>query len=54
MSAVIFLLEVLNTKSLTGFVPESIGLLVFGVILFAFAAGFRRIFDSGEERENIH
>lgn len=54
MLAVIFLFEFFNAGSLLGFVPESVGLLVFGVILFASAAGLRRIFRESEGRKNIH
>lgn len=54
MFAVIFLFRALNTNFLIGFVSESVGLLIFGVVLFAFAAGLRRILKLSKERENIH
>ncbi len=49
MFAIIFLLETANKNLLLGFMPEPLGLLIFGVFLITFASGLRRIFD----RENI-
>ncbi len=45
MVTVIFLFEAANKNSLSGFVPEQIGLLIFGAVLIAFAAGLRRVFS---------
>ena len=50
MFAVIFLFEATNTNLFLGFMPEPIGLLVFGGALVAFAVGLRRIFKRGDEK----
>lgn len=49
MVAVTFLFEALNRNLLLGFMPEPIGLLVFGVALIGFAVGLRRIFTRNDE-----
>lgn len=54
MFAVIFLFEAASGNSLLGFMPESIGLLILGVVMIAFAVVLRRFFDRSEARENFH
>jgi hypothetical protein len=41
-------LEVTNKNLLFGSMPESLGLLLFGVALIAFAVSLRRIFNRKE------
>lgn len=45
MFAAVFLFETVNNNLLLGFMPESIGLLLFGICLIAFAVGLRWFFD---------
>lgn len=42
------LFEVTNTNLLLGFIPESVGLLIFGIGLILLAVGLRRVFNRGE------
>ena len=45
--------ELTNKNLLLGFMPESLGLLLFGAGLIAFAVSLRRVFnrkDAGEEQ----
>lgn len=51
MLAVIFLLETAQKNLLLGFMPEPLGLLVFGVALVALPVGLRRIFNRRDERD---
>ena len=51
MSAI--LLEALNGNLLLGFMPESLGLLIFGVALIFFAVGLRRILSRNDERQAV-
>lgn len=44
----ILLVEVTNKNLLLGFMPESLGLLLFGVGLIAFAVSLRRVFNRKE------
>ena len=44
----VLLFEVTNKNLLLGFMPESLGLLLFGVGLIAFAASLRRVFNRRE------
>jgi hypothetical protein len=44
------LFDVTNGNLLLGYVPESIGLLAFGIVLIAFAVGLRWIFNRNEEK----
>lgn len=44
------LLDAANKNLLLGFVPESLGLLVFGAALVASAVGLRRVFKLIEEK----
>ena len=43
------LFEVTNVNLLLGFMPESIGLLLFGVALVVFAVSLRRVFNRRDE-----
>ena len=45
MTAILFLLEISNQNLLLGFVPESLGLLLFGVGLIMLTLILRRIFN---------
>jgi len=47
------LFEITNKNLLLGFIPDSIGLLLFGVALIAFAVGLRRIFNRIETVKNL-
>lgn len=42
------LADISNGNLLLGFVPESVGLLIFGFILIAFAFTLRRFFNRGK------
>lgn len=54
MMAVIFLFEAANKNLLLGFMPESIGLLIFGIILITFAVSLRRFFNRREEKGDFN
>lgn len=43
------LFDTANRNLLLGFVPESLGLLLFGVLLISFAASLRWLFKRSEE-----
>jgi hypothetical protein len=45
------LLELTNKNLLLGFMPESLGLLLFGIGLIAFAVSLRRVFNRKEMME---
>ena len=47
------LLDANNNNLILGFMPESLGLLIFGVALILFAVGLRRIFNRNDERQTI-
>lgn len=49
----VLLFEVTNKNLLLGFMPESLGLLLFGVGLIAFAVSLRRVFNRKETEENL-
>lgn len=51
MSAI--LLDATNNNLILGFIPESLGLLIFGVALILFAVILRRIFNRNEEHQRI-
>ncbi len=51
MSAI--LLDATNSNLILGFIPESLGLLIFGVALILLAAILRRIFNRNEEHQRI-
>lgn len=56
----ILLFEVANKNLLLGFIPESLGLLLFGIGLIAFAVSLRKILNRKEAAKsasftaNIH
>ena len=45
------LFELTNKNLLLGFMPESLGLLLFGAGLIAFAVSLRRVFNRKEASE---
>lgn len=47
------LLDAADGNLLLGFVPDSLGSLIFGVILIALAVGLRRLFKRNDERQTI-
>lgn len=47
------LLDVTSKNLLLGFMPESLGLLLFGVGLIGFAVGARKVFNRGEESKRL-
>lgn len=49
----VLLFEVTNKNLLLGFMPESLGLLLFGVALIAFAVSLRRVFNRKDTAENF-
>ncbi len=49
MFVLAILFDVANRNLLLGFMPESLGLLLFGVLLIAFAASLRWLFNRSEE-----
>lgn len=53
MFVIMFLLEttVGGRNLLLGFMPEPVGLLIFGAILTASSIGLRRIFDREKEKD---
>jgi uncharacterized membrane protein YidH (DUF202 family) len=53
MIIVEFLADEANKNLLLGGVPESIGLLIFGVVLIAFAVTLRRLFSQSEAELNF-
>lgn len=46
------LIEITNKNLLLGFIPESLGLLLFGIGLIAFAVSLRRVFNWKETIED--
>ncbi|MDQ6785841.1 MAG: hypothetical protein M3033_03345 [Acidobacteriota bacterium] len=48
-----FLADEANKNLLLGGVPESIGLLIFGVILIVSAVSLRRLFNENEKKLNF-
>ena len=48
MFALLILIETTNKNLLLGFMPESLGLLLFGIGLIVFAVSLRRIFNRSE------
>ncbi|MET0752502.1 MAG: hypothetical protein ABWZ66_03985 [Pyrinomonadaceae bacterium] len=56
MSAIAIFLDVTNQNLLLGFVPESIGLLLFGIGLVVLTVILRRIFsriEDGNEQNQV-
>jgi hypothetical protein len=51
MSAILF--DATGNNLILGFMPESLGLLIFGVALILFAVGLRRIFDRNDDRQAV-
>lgn len=49
MIAAIFLLETARKNLLLGFMPEPLGLLIFGAVLVALPVGLRRVFNRSEQ-----
>ncbi|MGI8787497.1 MAG: hypothetical protein ACR2HG_07045 [Pyrinomonadaceae bacterium] len=45
----VILFDLTNKNLLLGFIPESLGLLLFGIGLIAFAVSLRWIFNRNEE-----
>ncbi len=45
--------DVSSNNLLLGFMPESLGLLIFGVALILFAVGLRRILDRNDDRQAV-
>ena len=52
MTAILFLLEISNQNLLLGYVPESLGLLLFGVGLVALTLILRKVFNRLERVED--
>jgi len=48
----IILLESANKNLLLGYMPESLGLFIFGIILIVFAIGLRWFFNRGANEGN--
>lgn len=46
------LVETTNKNLLLGFMPESLGLLLFGIGLIVFAVSLRRIFNRSDAAKN--
>ncbi len=51
MSTILF--DATGNNLILGFMPESLGLLIFGVALILFAVGLRRIFDRHDEQNAV-
>lgn len=49
----VILFDATNGNLLLGFMPEALGLLIFGVVLVTFAVGLRRMFDRKDERRAV-
>ena len=47
------LLDAMNGNLLLGFMPESLGLLIFGVMLIFSAVGLRRILSRNDKRQAV-
>lgn len=46
-------LDATGNNLILGFMPEPLGLLIFGVALVLFAVVLRRIFNRSDERESV-
>lgn len=44
-------LDASSNNLILGFMPEPLGLLIFGIVLILFAVGLRRIFNRNDEQE---
>jgi uncharacterized membrane protein YidH (DUF202 family) len=51
MSVILF--DTTSGNLLLGYIPESLGLLIFGVALVVFALCLRRIFDRNDEHRAV-
>ena len=51
MSVILF--DTTSGNLLLGYIPESLGLLIFGVALLVFALCLRRIFDRHDEQRAV-
>ena len=49
----VILLDAMNGNLLLGFMPESLGLLIFGVALIFFAVILRRVLSKNDERRAV-
>lgn len=49
MLTTILSIETINANLLLGFMPESLGLLIFGAVLITSAVGLRLIFNQNEK-----
>ena len=49
----IWLLQATNQNLILGFVPESLGLLIFGVVLIALTVALRWILKRGESHSDV-
>ena len=53
MVTVIILFEAVNNNLLLGVMPESVGLMLFGAMLIAFAVSLRWFFNRSDEKGNF-
>ncbi len=51
MSTILF--DTASGNLLLGFIPESLGLLIFGVALVVFAVCLRRVFDRNDKQRAV-
>ncbi len=48
----IYLMQTTNQNLILGFVPESIGILIFGIALVGLTIALRWVFNKGEEKSD--
>lgn len=48
----IYLMQTTNQNLILGFVPESVGILIFGIALVGLTVALRWVFKKGEEKSN--
>lgn len=46
-------LDATSNNLILGFMPEPLGLLIFGILLILFAVGLRRIFNRNDEQNSV-